>query len=302
MFNPRTVYPYLKRIELGGGASQVPFLSPMALSVGDNGDSLVARLFSHEAAAFYLVDDDSHFTYAQTRDLEEAGMSADDLHAVAVSNLERIAETLQPTDFGGGVMFGGNGSLEASVLLAPSFWERLGEQFPNGVVTCIAARDILAVCDAANQDGITSLQVAGAGVWQRGGDHLLAKSLYRRDADGSWSPLDQQAAVPTMTPPSSPSAAAAPSTPPPTAASTAPSSRGDAAGPAVEEIVVSDRELGGNLSEAQIRKLFASGYRFNPTTKCFHRIFAGEPGAPLRPWTEDTWAPKARKRGLFRRG
>lgn len=55
-------------------------------------DSPVIRVLGHRLLAAYLVDEGESFRYVQHRHLAEAGMSMEELHAVAVENLAAIAK------------------------------------------------------------------------------------------------------------------------------------------------------------------------------------------------------------------
>lgn len=145
-------------------------------------ESSVIRVLGHRLLAAYLVDEGGSFRYVQYRHLAEAGMSMEELHAVAVKNLAALAEErVEVRQYGNiyAVLMGGN---------FEEFWSEWYSQLaPNGHVVAFPARDILAFGDSSSAEAINELNQ----VCQRGNnevDHPLTNTLYRREAS-SWSPL-----------------------------------------------------------------------------------------------------------------
>ena len=56
-------------------------------------DSPVLRSINEDLLVTYVVDAGDQFRLVQHRHLEQEGVSTDELHGIAVSNLERLADT-----------------------------------------------------------------------------------------------------------------------------------------------------------------------------------------------------------------
>ena len=152
-------------------------------------ESPVTRVLGHRLLAAYLVDEGDSFRYVQYRHLAEAGLSMEELHAIAVKNLAALAEErVEVRQYGNiyAVLMGGN--FEASLVLFEEFWSEWYSQLaPNGYVVAFPARDILAFGDSSSAEAINELnQVCLRG--NNEGDHPLTNTLYRREGS-SWSPL-----------------------------------------------------------------------------------------------------------------
>jgi uncharacterized protein YtpQ (UPF0354 family) len=136
----------------------------------------------------YLVDEGDHFAYVQNAQLADSQFTLEGLHECALNNLAQRARgraSIREHGPVSAVLLDGN--FEASLILLDHLWdETLAHRAPTGFVVALPARDVLAFCDAASQEGIEALK----GVVQRvfaGGSHLLSQSLYRR-REGKWEP------------------------------------------------------------------------------------------------------------------
>jgi uncharacterized protein YtpQ (UPF0354 family) len=152
-------------------------------------ESPVLSVLGHRLLSAYLVDEGESFAYVQHRHVAEAGMSMEELHAIAVQNLAALAaQCAEVRPYGNiyAVLMGGN--FEASLLLLEKFWSEWYSQLaPNGYVVAFPARDMLAFGDASSAEAISELHQ----LCQRGNgqfDHPLTNALYRREGS-SWSPL-----------------------------------------------------------------------------------------------------------------
>lgn len=152
-------------------------------------DAPVLTPFATDLLVAYLVDEGSHFTYVQGRDLPDHGGSAGSLHRRAVDELVRRADgnvTLHEAGPIQGLIFDGN--LEASLLLVDDLWDdALTGYFTTAPVAAVPSRDVLAFCDRDSIEGIAALRAAVDRVWPNG-DHLLSRSLYVRQG-GVWTPF-----------------------------------------------------------------------------------------------------------------
>lgn len=137
----------------------------------------------------YLVDQGDDFALVLNRDLQEAGLTLPELHALAVANLWRGAEVhVRVQQYSAVCAVFLDGNFEASLLLADPLWDDvLTEYVTHDYVAAVPAPDVLAFCDSASADGINALR----GVVQRvieTGDELITDSLYVR-RNGQWERL-----------------------------------------------------------------------------------------------------------------
>ncbi|MHA6820954.1 hypothetical protein ACQUKI_05260 [Ralstonia pseudosolanacearum] len=169
-------------------ARAVAYLKPMvhdsapAISLSRE-DSPVLQPFTEDLQLSYLVDAGSHFEYIQHRHLDQEGVSVDQLHSMAVSKLQALAEEkLVVREYGAIYVALMGGNFEASLLALDVMWSHWYAQLAQeGFVAVAPARDLLAFCDASSTQGRMELQQ----VVQRSAncDHPLHPHLYRRAGD-----------------------------------------------------------------------------------------------------------------------
>lgn len=143
-------------------------------------DSPVLRSISEDLLVAYVVDAGDHLRFVQHRHLEQEGMSTDELHNIAVTNLERLAqEKLTVREYGPIYVALLGGNFEASLLLVNAMWTHwYGHLVQDTFMVAAPARDVLAFCGASSTDGIAELREVVRRV--QGGDHRLPPDLYRR--------------------------------------------------------------------------------------------------------------------------
>ena len=136
----------------------------------------------------YLVDEGEHFSYVQRATLEEAGMSADDLHKTALANLDALCgESLEVVSHGDLLVATLDGNLESSLLLSDYLWDvSLVDYIGEQPIAAVPARDVIAMCAHDSASGIENLRAAIERIWPDG-DHLVSKSLFVR-RNGAWEP------------------------------------------------------------------------------------------------------------------
>ena len=155
----------------------------------DTGDIPVINPIDDELHVSYLIDDGSHFTYVNNRQLETAGIDLETLHQHALQNLaDRFQNNMQTYQDGDVFYVAEDGDFEASLFLLNYFWDdSLKDYIAGNIVTCIPARDILVFCSDQSPDGIDRLRSIVDKIWPDG-DHLITRNLYRR-VDAQWEVL-----------------------------------------------------------------------------------------------------------------
>ena len=153
-------------------------------------NSPVLRALGHGLLVAYVVDEGESFSYVQHRHIDEAGLSVEDLHTLAITNLGAMAEQSAEVRQHGNmyaVLMGGN--FEASLILFNEFWsEWYAGLAPSGFVAAFPARDLLAFGDASS--AATHSELTALCERARGNvDHPLSSKIFRR-VDEGWEPID----------------------------------------------------------------------------------------------------------------
>ena len=153
-------------------------------------DSPVFQPFTEGLLVSYVVDAGSHFEYVQHRHLDQEGVLVEQLHSMAVSNLQALAEEkLVVREYGAIYVALMGGNFEASLLTLDVMWSHWYAQLAQeGFVAVAPARDLLAFCDSSSTQGLMELRQ----VVQRSGncDHPLHPYMYQR-TDDRWQQVIQ---------------------------------------------------------------------------------------------------------------
>jgi hypothetical protein len=72
--------------------AEVPEDDPDPVLILDEPDAPVLKVLGDGLLVSYVIDEGNPFSYVQARHLLAAGVDADQLHARAVANLEKLAE------------------------------------------------------------------------------------------------------------------------------------------------------------------------------------------------------------------
>jgi uncharacterized protein YtpQ (UPF0354 family) len=151
-------------------------------------DSPVLRPLSDDLLVSYVVDAADRLAFVQHRHLEQECVSVDQLHSIAVSNLQALAEEkLAVREYGAIYVALMGGNFEASLLTLDAMWNQwYAHVAPQGFVAVAPARDLLAFCDSSSAQGLVELRR----VVERSVDcdHRLPAHLYRR-IGGEWAQL-----------------------------------------------------------------------------------------------------------------
>ncbi|SFF52256.1 Protein of unknown function [Duganella sp. CF458] len=143
-------------------------------------DSPVLRPVGCGLMAAYVVDEPEGLVYVQHRHLAEGGMDAAQLHRSAIANLDQLCSQQMRVEQHGpifGVFVDGN--FEASMFLLQALWQRdLADLVDEGFMVAVPARDILAFCDMASEEGVATLKEMVERV-QQNGDHLISGNTFR---------------------------------------------------------------------------------------------------------------------------
>lgn len=143
-------------------------------------DSPVFQSFSEDLLIAYVVDAGDRLAFVQHRHLHQETVSVDQLHSMAVSNLQALAEEkLVVRQYGAIYVALMGGNFEASLLTLDVMWSHwYAHLAPESFVAVAPARDLLAFCDATSVQGLVELrQVVER---SQNCDHPLHPHMYRR--------------------------------------------------------------------------------------------------------------------------
>jgi hypothetical protein len=161
---------------------------PVVTVTGD--DEPAMRVVGPGLLEMYVVDEGSHFQFVSVRDCRADGYDLDRLHAVAVANLNQLAdERMEIRSYGPifVVLMGGN--FEASLALSESFWnETVSTLVSEPIAVAVPARDVLAFGPANSPTAIDELRATIGRVFP-GGDHLISSHLFIRSGR-AWTLFD----------------------------------------------------------------------------------------------------------------
>lgn len=168
----------------------LPYLKATKRSPATSGegrfDGPVTMPFVEGVVITYVVDTPHGLVFLQEQEINQAGITREELHLQAMSNLRTLSrEKAQVHQHGPiyGVALDGN--FEASLFLLKSFWqEDYAHLAKAGFAVCMPARDVLAFCDMDSQEGLVTLREMATRVAD-GGDHLLTPTIFRLRKGGS---------------------------------------------------------------------------------------------------------------------
>lgn len=134
---------------------------------------------------FYVVDEGNLFIVLNQKHLPE-NITVDELHEIALSNLERDVEfKFHQTDFGAwGITAGGDH--ETGALCIAGVWEWCSDQLKDDLIVSVPAKDLVLMVPASDNEKVQALESFVTGFFKTG-ERLLTKQLYLyKKASGQW--------------------------------------------------------------------------------------------------------------------
>ncbi len=160
----------------------------------ENESSPIRRPFVGPLVISYVVEEGDLGRAFERGELAATGADEKQLHERALANLARHVKTvgirLRPHGSMMAVSF--DGDLEATLMLYPTLWTHLRDEFADELVVAVPARDVLVVSPVDSPQGIAELRAVVARVWPRD-DHPLATELFQLDRE-RWSVWEAPAA------------------------------------------------------------------------------------------------------------
>lgn len=150
----------------------------------------VLRATGQQFGVFYAVDEGSSHSFLSTGEMEDAGLTVDQLHAAAMRNLaDRVKQKtagLSVKAVGSALMLELGNRWEPGLMLLDALWEGpLKKYAPNGVIAAVPRRDVCLFCDAKSTDGLRELRRQIANAAAAKDPPLLCDRLFTR-REGRW--------------------------------------------------------------------------------------------------------------------
>ena len=142
-------------------------------------DSPVNRAWLGDLAIFYVADMGDNFQVLLKRDLPHH-ISEEQLHQIAMENLNRDVEfRLQETNYGGYMLIAG-GNHEAGAICLPGMWQWLTDHLGQSLLVAIPAKDLVLIVPENDADGLANLKIFVHEI-HKNGDRLLTENLFKYD-------------------------------------------------------------------------------------------------------------------------
>ena len=137
----------------------------------------------------YVFDTGSSFQIILQRDLPKS-INENELHSIAISNLNRDIEfKLMDTTFGGHMLTAG-GDHEAGAICLPEIWSWLAGQLNDSIIVAIPAKDLVLFVPKSDNDKINNLEIFVHEIFNDG-ERLLTRNLFEYNKDtAEWSIVD----------------------------------------------------------------------------------------------------------------
>lgn len=170
------IYPWIKVTFSDDDSRNTP--TQITLT-GD--DSPISTMWLGDLAILYVADTGNSFQVLLERDLPQ-NVSKEQLHNLAVDNLNRDIEfKLHETNFGGHGLIAG-GDHEAGSICLPGMWDWLTEHLNDSLIVGVPAKDLVIMVPESDTDKIANLKIFVHELFKEG-ERLLTKNIFRFDRE-----------------------------------------------------------------------------------------------------------------------
>jgi len=121
-------------------------------------DSPVERYLVADLLLLYAFDLGSHYQIVAHRDLKSLGVSADELHDRALSNLRRLELDVRAHQGDRTIMLTAGGNYEATLIVLPEIWESVSPMVSGNIIAAVPARDLLYFTGDADPENLADLR------------------------------------------------------------------------------------------------------------------------------------------------
>lgn len=178
------IYPWIKVTFSDSDPRNTPTQITLA---GD--DSPISRVWLDDLAIFYVADTGNSFQVLLERDLPQ-DVSKEQLHNLAVDNLNRDIEfKIHETNFGGHGLIAG-GDHEAGSICLPGMWDWLTEHLNDSLIVGVPAKDLVVMVPESDTDKVANLKIFVHEIFKEG-ERLLSRNIFRFDRETKeWTIVD----------------------------------------------------------------------------------------------------------------
>ncbi|WP_193215116.1 DUF1444 family protein [Luteolibacter marinus] len=145
-------------------------------------DSPVVRGLPGDILVLYAFDTGTHFEIVSQGDREELGVSSDELHERAISNLRNLELEVQAHQGARVTMLTAGGDYEATLLLLPEVWDSVQAMVEGDIVASVPARDIIYFVGDSSPENISELRALTSRMLEVA-DKPLSRTFLRRSGD-----------------------------------------------------------------------------------------------------------------------
>ncbi len=121
-------------------------------------DSPVERRLVADLLIFYAFDTGSHYEIVAYRDLEDLGVTCDELHDRALLNLRGLKLDVRAHKGDRIIMLTAGGNYEATLILLPEIWESVSQMVSGQIVAAVPARDVLYFTGDADSENLADMR------------------------------------------------------------------------------------------------------------------------------------------------
>ncbi len=152
-------------------------------------DAPIRKGWLGDLMIIYVADMGDRFQVILERDLPR-NITKDELHQLAIDNLNRDIEfTLHTTDFGGYMLIAGADHESGSICLL-NVWTWLADYFNDNLIVGIPAKDLVFLVPESDTDKLSNLEIMVHETF-KDGERLLTKNIFRFDRQKKeWTIID----------------------------------------------------------------------------------------------------------------
>jgi hypothetical protein len=179
------IYPWIKVFFTG---DDDPRNTPIQIEFKGE-DAPIKKDWLGDLCILYVADMGDRFQVLLERDLPK-DMTKEELHQLAVDNLNRDIEfKLHDTSFGGHELIAG-GDHEAGSICLPEMWDWLTEHLNDNLIVGIPAKDLVIMVPESDTDKIANLKIFVHEIF-KDGERLLTRNILRFDRETKeWTIVD----------------------------------------------------------------------------------------------------------------
>ncbi|MFO1436719.1 MAG: DUF1444 family protein [Verrucomicrobiaceae bacterium] len=121
-------------------------------------DSPVETTLAADIIIMYAYDMGAYFEIISNSELKRLGLTVQELHKVALANLDSLNLEVRAHENGRVRMLTAGGDFEATLLLLPYVWDSVASMVQGDVVAAIPARDLIFFTGTGDREGLSEMR------------------------------------------------------------------------------------------------------------------------------------------------